>query len=380
MSAAPSAQRAVLIVPDIPSLGEAAQQKLLEELARTKLDGCTVDLLWRPVAVALGVLNRSQGPQAKNMLERASGRGKGAVAVLIAGAQGIEAQRLRLRRWKGRLLPERRKHGERFLWKGDWTSRCGALERQLEDTNGRDAVELLGWQTRTIEHTVAEGAYVHRTGANAVRDERGRWMTVEMENPALYAEQPLPRKAIRLARDVECVLLYSPGGGVMTRAMKHALMRDGVAAYKLIAVGEETAAWGALAAARCLEKGEAPYLDHLPRFDLWITNTDGSKAWHPLIPADEAVEAGKTYRTPRPQLFELVANTGNLILRLRKEGEEREHRETLVERPRKDHLVQVVAEQRPVSGYATCKVESESYEPFRRQPIRIVWSNLEDST
>ena len=141
VSAAPYAQRAVLIVPDIPSLGEAAQQKLLEELARTKLGGCTVDLLWRPVAVALGVLNRSQGPQAKNMLERASGRGKGAVAVLIAGAQGIEAQRLRLRRWKGRLLPERRKHGERFLWEGRldlemWSTRTTARGHQRSRCSG----------------------------------------------------------------------------------------------------------------------------------------------------------------------------------------------------------------------------------------------------
>lgn len=377
--AAPASQRAVLIVSDIPDLSEAAQQRLLDELARSKLDGCTVDLLWRPVAIALGVLSGSQGLRAKEMLAKPGSRGKGTIAVVIAGHEGVEIQRLRLRLWKGRLVPERERHGERIFWKGDWTSRCHALKGQIEETEGRSAAELLFWQTRTIERMVASEGGLHGTDANAVRDDRGRWLTIEIEQRTPYVEQFLPPEVIRLAREVECVLLYSPGGRVMTQAMKHALAKDGVAVRKVIALGEEAAAWGALEAARRLEKGEAPYLDHLPQFDLWITDFDGSKIWYPLIPADEAVEAGTTYRTREPIQLELVANTGRLKLKLRKGSEVREKPRTLQERPRIDHKVFVSAEQRPISGYATCMVESESYEPFRRQPIRIVWSDMDDS-
>ena len=379
-AAAPGAKRAALVVPDIPGLDETAQEWLLRELARAKLGGCTVDLLWRPIAVTLGGLKGT----ARGKLEAAVNAGEGGrinLAVLIAGTEGVEIQTLRLLRWKGgRLLPERKEHGCRLPWDGDWAERRRVLKRQVEKESGEEAANLLDWQTRTIER-MAAGDPTFKPGATheyAVRDDTGRWRRIRSAKPEPFPDGKLPVEAVGIAREAEYVLLHSPAGERTADSLAHALVSQGIVSDKLVSLEKEAAARGAIECARCLERGEAPYLDHLPRLDLWVQRGDGSMGWSELIPADEAVEAGKTYRTRKPIPFRLLAKTRHLQLKLRKGNEVREKREELSKTPTEEHPVQVYAEQRPASGYATCTVTSESYEPFRRRPIRLVWSDLDE--
>ena len=378
LAAAPGAQRVALVVSDIPALDETAQTWLLKELARTKLGGCTVDLLWRAVAVVLGALNEKGGRRANSVLEEAAENGSKSIrlAVLIAGMQGVEVQELLLRSWKGRLLPERKGHGTRQPWKGDWTTRCRAVLRQIREENGREAADLILRQTRLVERMAAVDADARRVDDIAVRDDRGLWSRIEIVRPVPAPKEPLPEGVVRIAREAEYVLLWSPAGGTMTRALEHGLAKEGITANKMVSLGSEVAAWGALEATRRLDRGETPYLDYLPQLDLWAVQRDGSENWSTLISADEAVEAGKTDRTPWPIPFSLRAGARKLSSRLRKGNEVRGKYVELKDLPRMDHLVKVYAAQRPASGYATCTVTSESYEPLRRRPIRLRWSDL----
>ena len=381
LAAAPGAQRAALVVSDIPALDEPAQEWLRDELARTKLNGCTVDLLWRPVAVVLGALNENGAERARKVLEEAADRGSKSswLAVLIAGVRGVEIQELLLRSWKGSLLPERKRHGTRHPWKGDWASRCQAVLGNIREENGREVGELIFRQTRLIERMASENVEEHKVNENAVRDNDGRWRRIEIGRSAPVPEEPLPEEIVRIAKGAGYVLLYSPAGGTMTRALELGLAREGISADKIVTLNSEAAARGALEAARRLDRGEAPYLDHLPQLDLWAEQPNGSLGWSTLIPADKAVEAGKIYKTPKPIKFSLLARTRTVYFKLRKGTEVGEKDEVLKDLPRKNHKVQVYAEQRPASGYATCTVTSESYEPFRRRPIRIRWSDLGNS-
>ena len=386
MGTAPSAQRAVLVVSDIPAMDEAAQARILDELARTRLGGCTIDLLWRPVAAVLGILNErtkhhennAESP-ARKVLEQAWDNGAGPIplVVLIAGTKGLETQELILRRWNGRLLPERREYGERLKWKGDWTARIRGIRRQLQEASGREAVELLYRQTRLVECIAAgESALKHLDAQNTVRDDTGNWKKIAIGQLTPFHEEPLPKKVVHAARRARYVLLYSPAGYTMTRALEQALVKQAVSADRILKLDAAAAAWGALEAARRLERGEAPYLDHLPQLDLWAAQADGTRDWSTLIPAGEMIEAGKTYRTQEPILFEMPARMRCLDFRLKKGEETREKVEALEEPPPTKHEVQVYAEQRPVSGYATCTVASKSYEPLRRSPLRFRWSDL----
>ena len=386
MAAAPSAQRAALVVPDIPEMDEAAQARILDEIARTRLGGCTIDLLWRPIAVVLGVLNKRTEHQAnkaesraRKVLERAWDKGASPISlvVLIAGTKGIETQELLLRRWNGRLLPERRGYGRRLEWNGDWTARCRELRRQIQEATGREAVELLQWQTRLIERIAAgESPARHLGGENAVRDENGKWKKITIKQPTPFPDEPLPKEAVLAAREARYVLLYSPAGRTMTRALEQALVKEAVAGDTILKLESAAAAWGALEAARRLERGEAPYLDHLPQLDLWATQANGTQDWSTLIPAGETVEAGKTYRTSKPIPFEWPARMRSLNFRLKKGEETRAKTEVLQEPPPMKHEVHVYAEQRPASGYATCTIASNDYEPLRRSPLRFRWSDL----
>ena len=383
---APSAQRAVLVISDVPGMDEAAQARILDELARTRLGGCTIDLLWRPVAVVLGILNEGRkhhenNPEsrARKVLQQAWENSARPISlvVLIAGTKGLETQQLLLRPWKGRLLPERKEYGQRMEWKGDWTARILEIRRQIQEDSGHEAVELLNRQTRLVECIAAgESTLMHLDSQNAIRDDTGTWKKIAIKQPSPFREILLPKKAVQAARDARYVLLYSPAGCTMTRALELALEKQGVAVESTLKLSADSAAWGALEAARRLEQGEAPYLDHLPQLDLWATQTDGTQDWSTLIPAGEMIEAGKTYRTQEPIPFEMPARMRRLDFRLKKGEETREKIQPLEEPPSTKHEVQVYAEQRPVSGYATCTVASKSYEPLRRSPLRFRWSDL----
>ena len=386
MGTAPSARRAVLVVSDVPAIDEAAQARILDELARTRLGGCTIDLLWRPVAVVLGILNErtkhhenAAASRARRILQQARENSSKPISlvVLIAGTKGVETQQLLLRRWNGELLPERKEYGQRLKWKGDWTARIHEIRRQIQEVSGHEAVELLHRQTRVVESIAAgESPLGHFDAQNAIRDDTGTWKKIAIGQPSPFHEEPLPKKAVHAAKEARYVLLYSPAGCTMTRALELALEKQGVSSENTLKLDAACAAWGALEAARRLEQGEAPYLDHLPQLDLWARQPDGTQNWSTLIPAGEIVEAGKTYRTKKPIPFEMPARMRCLDFRLKKGEETREKIQPLEEPPPTRYDVQVYAEQRPVSGFATCTVASRSYEPLRRSPLRFRWSDL----
>ena len=386
MGTAPSARRAVLVVSDVPAIDEAAQARILDELARTRLGGCTIDLLWRPVAVVLGILNErtkhheiAAASRARRILQQARDNSSKPISlvVLIAGTKGVETQQLLLHKWKGELLPERKEYGQRLKWKGDWTARIHEIRRQIQAVSGHEAMELLHRQTRLVESIAAgESTLGHFDAQNAIRDDTGTWKKIAIGQPSPFHEEPLPKEAVHAAKEARYLLLYSPAGCTMTRALELALEKQGVSSENTLKLDAACAAWGALEAARRLERGEAPYLDHLPQLDLWARQPDGTRNWSTLIPAGEIVEAGKTYRTQEPIPFEIPARMRCLDFRLKKGEETREKIQPLKEPPPTRYEVQVYAEQRPVSGFATCTVASRSYEPLRRSPLRFSWSDL----
>ena len=240
LSAAPGAQRVSVVVSDIPDLDETAQTWLLTELARTKLQGCTVDLLWRPVAVVLGALSENGAGQTKWVLEDLADRQSKSIriAVLVAGVRGIEVQKLLLRSWKEQLLPERKGHGLREPWNGDWTARRQAVLRHIQQENGREAAELIYSQTRLIERMAAGNSDALEVDETEVRDDHGRWSRIEIVRPAPTPDEPLPEGVVRTAREAEYVLLFSPAGGAMTRALERGLTEEGIAAEKILGLGQ----------------------------------------------------------------------------------------------------------------------------------------------
>ena len=270
----------IVCIPDHAGMREAQQKRLLDALAGERERRPV--LLWRSVALVLGLLDSGDLPDAKDGMR---------IACLIHGADGFERQHLVLRRLadhQDRLAPERAGPGDvccptiglgRLLARAD--EAVGAANPVLRDTRTdppRMAADLL-FREAPLQ------------GDEIVRRINSNWL--KLRTPTDFVLPDLADGIAELSIEADQVVLLSP------LAERHRnLFGLGFAACDagrpIIVAHPDTAARGALFAARRMEHGIPHYLDQLDQISLIVMRGD-QPVFEDLIPTNAIVPGNREY-------------------------------------------------------------------------------------
>jgi hypothetical protein len=268
------ADQRVVCVPDHAGMREAQQNRLIDALSGARERRPV--LLWRSVALVLGLLDGGDLPNVTNGMR---------IACLIHGTAGIERQYLVLRRLvdhQDMLAPER-------AGPGDICCPALALERLLvragEAVNAANPVLN---DTQTDRPRMAADLLFHEmplNGEEIVRRSNSNWL--KLCTPRDFMLPDLADGIAELSVEADYVVLLSP------LAERHRdLLRFGLAeraAGRCIVVAHpDIAARGALSAARRMERGIPHYLDRLDQISLIVMRGD-QPVFEDLIPTNAIV-------------------------------------------------------------------------------------------
>ena len=372
---APDTDLAVLIIPDTGRFNERAQDRLLRILS--KATPRRMELLWRPIAVWLGLRDEIKLVQGENP--------EGIhVATLTALGKGVMVTTLQLksRDWNGQELtaPVRTQPGTFCHWGGDQEARRLAVLDAVAAANPNVDREDIDQQAVML-HRLAVG---EKSAREVIRNRKGRW--VELVEPATLQMpvDPLPKQVVDTLHGVEVVLLDAPGGRGPLEALASAVAAAGIATRNkpILAADEEKVAAGALEAARLWASGTPPYFDFLPQIRVTAITRAREVEFTDLIPKGEVVPGGEVYRCKTPPRYHLGAEQTELELYLARDGDNtiRRWHLDLPSPPSRTTEVMLRAQQRPARGWARIDVASREWEPLRQRPIRLDWDHLKEDT
>lgn len=366
------ADQAVVTIPDLPEMDDAAQQRILDALREGRVR--RPFLLWRSVALCLSALAGAQPPPPGAVVGIVEHDGAGlrvqTLRVLAgasrSGASGGGASR------GGATAPERRQAGALTLWDGALAHRRNAAvsallasESALDDAAARRA------GTPTLM------ALGETAPPEIVRLANGSWVKLRPPAAAPAPEPALPPAiAAQLARCTH-VILDTPMSGAPREAMRRALAAASPVLVALAAPG--AAARGAFEAGERLSRGAPVYFDFLPQVSV-VVRRQRRAVFASLVPEGATVAANQTYRTVDPPVFAVSKGMEKLEFYLRKEGAPLVRRATvaLPARPNADERVTVELEQRPAQGLARIEVRAAQWAPLARAPMRLDWAKMVD--
>ena len=139
----------------------------------------------------------------------------------------------------------------------------------------------------------------------------------------------------------------------------------------------EAVAQGALVAAQRMGDGDPVYFDFLPRISTIVVGKDGP-ANYDLIDESETLEAGRTYRSPRPAKLAIPKGFDEISIHLRKDAAPHPRTATVLldSALGADTPVSVWVEQKPAAERARIVLEA----PTLSRSFQVDWENaLEDT-
>jgi len=357
------ADQRIVCMPDHAGMREAQQNRLLDALSGARERRPV--LLWRSVALVLGLLDGGGLPDAKDGMR---------IACLIHGSNGIERQYLVLRRladYQDRLTPERAGPGDvccpalglgGLLLRAD--EAVGAANHVLRDTQTdppRMAADLLFREAPLDDEEI-------------VRRINGNWL--KLRTPWDFGMPDLADGIAELSVEADQVVLLSPlaerhrdqlGLGLAARCAD----RPAIVAHP------DTAARGALFAARRIERGIPHYLDRLDQISL-IVMRGYQPVFEDLIPTNAIVPGNREYVSQPITSMLWTAGMAQVHFYIRKGPREIRHWVTPPQaKPDRNEGLEIQLRQMPAQGWARLSVTAAEWEPLRRAPILLDWSTLE---
>lgn len=355
------ADHRVMCIPDRPEMDEERQRVLLQAFEGPRAAG--VHLLWRSVAIVLGMLDDGLLPGAANGSR---------VACLTHEFDGFALQLFTVRaliEHSGILAPER--GGPSVVHASDWgfdtlldraMDAVAAANPGLADWSGerpRMPAELLFAQSWPRE-------------AEIVRRDNGTWTNVE---PPASVAMPDPC-ALGLPRvDADILLVWTP----LALCHRPALLGALHAATGLVPVVVDAgaAARGALRAARRIGRGEPHYLDRLDPIAMVVAR-GGEPVFEDLIGPDAIVPGNREYVSAPIEHLAWPAGMDRAEFFIRK-GASQIRRWVIDSLPppsRAEPLI-VQLRQTPAQGWARLSITSGQWEELRNSPIVLDWNRLE---
>ena len=353
---APGADVAVLAIPDGAGFGEAAQERALGAL---RAAGVRRPLLaWRTVLAALVAIEEGAEEGAR-------------IGVVSHCADGLSCQAVVVRRRPQDRVAAPQRIEEAVSTAPGWG--LGALEALSQaavlDANPVDRLE------RVIDLARLPGLVMlgEPPDAEILRLDSGAW--VQLRPPAPPAPPPLRLPVDRFEGCVS-VLLETVVGGQLRAALVRA-MEDALD-IPVVPLPPDAVARGARLAAERLLRGEPVYFDVLPQMRTIVLDR-GEPASRDLIETDEALPAGRTYRTPRPIRFGWPAGRDGINIYLNRDGSGQPRRAgvALDDAPSSDREVELVLEQAPAAGPARLTVSARDWPPLRDHPRTILFEQAE---
>lgn len=359
------AEEAILNVPDLPAMDEAARTRVLGavrgKLRRTRL-------LWRPVALFLEALASGLvSPQD-------AGRNFG---FLIHSGNGFEFQTLRLRQdseHPGHFAPEREGYGSAL---GQAHGLCQLTDRihaEVVRANPILAEERCG----KIE--LASGLLAGRVtlgSRHVVRHDNGNW--IELKAPEQISLANMQDLAGQVAADlqkrvaVDKLFVATPLAPDLAASLLGALQ---IVHAKTVQMPWTALAAGALRAGRLIEKGLPHYFDRLTPIALAVIQ-GGEPAFAYLIDKNAMVPANREYvSTPYRELEWPAAKNEIEFCILKGEAEIRQWKASVAEAPGQTVPVELVIRQTPGQSWAKVDLLAHGWDALQRSPISLDWENL----
>ena len=368
---AQDADIAVFAIPDSGQLLEHQQTMLLSALQQTRAR--RIELVWRPVVLCLGLLNRLE-PVLKNT------GGKITVTILSDMWDALHVTKLELvaRTWRGReiIAPRRTKQGDKEHWNGCWEARVREALNAVRATNPDVSPATIEQQLR-MPFDIAAG---RETREEIVRDESGRWIEIKVPTRPKHHVYTLPASAVKRMKAADVIILDTPGEVQTAGFLKRAARRFAPTDPELMESEPDTVARGALEAARRLARHEPPWFDFLPGIAVTVIGKGGRAEFQDLIPiGEDDVPAGEPYRCQQPPSYIVRRGLDELEIYLKKQDEPqlRKWSAPFVPPPEQKAVITLRLEQRPTQGWARVEMTSDRWSQLRDRPIRLDWSTLE---
>jgi hypothetical protein len=357
------ADQRIFCMPDHAGMCEAHQNRLLDALSG--LRERRPILLWRSVALVLGLLDSGGLPDATDGIR---------IGCLIHSGDGIERQYLVLRRLadhQDRLAPERAGPG----------GVCGpalGLRRlllQAEEAVG-EANHMLR-ETRSDPPRMAANLLFCEAplpGEEIVRRNNGNWL--KLCTPREFVLPDLADGLAELSVEADQVVLLSPLAERHRDLLGSGLAARGVSRPVIIA-HPDTAARGALFAARRMERGIPHYLDRLDQISLIVMRGD-RPVFEDLIPTNAIVPGNREYISKPITSMLWTAGMAEVQFYIRKGPREIRRWVTPPQAtPDRNEGLEIQLRQMPAQGWARLSVTAAEWEPLRRAPIVLDWGALD---
>jgi hypothetical protein len=345
---AAGAEIGVLSIPDDGTLDENGQEMLLSALRRLKIRQRL--LVWRPVLAALWAIDA-------NVITSVS-----SVAVISQTAQGLACQKMFIRS-QNVLAPERRESGRA------WVSDCG-YGALLKDAEIRIRAGMTGSRT---DHLRDSSLPVRMALGEDLRQEpvrrwNGSWDVILPPSDCSLRSVTIPDGISSQVNGADLVLFETLLSGEHAERMR-AIVQTGIG-RDAVAVPTRGVAQGALVAAQRLATGLPVYFDFLPQISTIVQSRDGTRNYD-LIPKDETLPAGTTYRSRKPAKFGITAGQSTLTVYLLKEAVAAPRRAevTLPAKAEVTMPIELSVEQAPAAGRARLILTS----PYMSGSLYVDW-------
>lgn len=362
---------AVFTVPDVPGFDEAARDRLLQLLARSGRLRST--LLWRPMAAVLGWLEEVTETQASHPSD---GQRIAVISLMDTGIQMADAKLCR-EIWNGAEIwvPERDRAGIEI------GGSCAGVV--LADQAGRGLAHALG-----VADEVALSA-LNAPWCVAVGQKPG-FELLRLPNRSWQRVPEIPTSSIALVPDglrdaigdrltkADMLIVEGPMAG-HAAWVDAALRAAGWPANRPIhRAGRGFVAKGCLAAALRAQAGKPVYYDFLPQLEINAL-VDDAPRFVELIPKNTRLPGGSPYKANAHGEFAIGKGASRLTFYLFKEdfSKGRKAEVELPEQAVSQHGIRVSVEQVPGQGLARVRIESDSFEALRRQPLELDWLRME---
>lgn len=321
---------------------EVVQEHLLEALARGKFRNGL--LVWRPVLAALFTIKKAQVSEGQT------------IGVVCQDRRGLSVQKLRIQAARQVLAPERREAAKLLP--------CDAGYETLFHLTRIAAVGTEGFTARTAHRATASSVGKAGLGmacdTEILRLPNGDWEVLDLSGYDASKTVSLPQTELDLSGCDKVFFETLTEGRLkdhLTASIQHS------AEVEIKALPATAVAQGALEAARRASHGEPIFFDFLPRLSTIVFGANGAANFD-LIRQEEALEAGRTYRSPEPASLAIPAGQESVSVYLRKEASPW---------PRKAHVslgaplkqpaaVSLWVEQKPAAGRARILMEAPDLE------------------
>jgi hypothetical protein len=356
-----AADHRMLCIPDRREMDEERQRMLLQALQGPRQP--TVHLLWRTVAMVLGLLDDPR------LATAADGS---RIACLVHESDGFVLQTFTLRALRehgGILAPVRGDAGA--LHGGSW-----GLAALLVRATAAVAAANPGLADWGAERPRMPAALLFAPSwpraAEIVRRDTGTWARVV---PPPSVSIPDPAELALPAIDADILLLCTPLAAQHRAGLEAAL--HAATGLAVVPAGPGDAARGALYATRRIARGVPHYLDRLDPVAL-VVNRRGEPVFEDLIGPDAVVPGNREY---------VSAPIGHLVWSAGMERAEFYIRKgaTQIRRwvvdslhpPARAQALIVQLRQTPAQGWARMSITSSDWEALRNSPIVLDWNRLE---